>query len=303
MKTNCDIIRDLLPLYAENLTSAESRRLVEEHLAECPACRAELESLKKPGVPLRETGGEPLRKIKNTICRQRRLSVALGILAALMAALVVFNLLSAPEYLPFSEDLATVYEQPGGTVVIRFNQSLQGYDRFVTDSDGAEGSIYYFSAWNSIWNRLIQKNEPQTVVLNPDGEQVSAVYYYDSADPDGAPVQLVYGTDNGGEDSACLILPRLVLGYYFVSALGLAVLLFILLLILRKDKKARAILEKLLALPLSYLAATVLIKGFRTITYAALRDFLFILVLTGLLYAAALILQGLLAAKRSEKTI
>ena len=40
MKTNCDIIRDLLPLYAEHITSEASNALVEEHLAECEACRA-----------------------------------------------------------------------------------------------------------------------------------------------------------------------------------------------------------------------------------------------------------------------
>ncbi len=38
MKTNCDIIRDLLPLYAEHITSEATNALVEEHLAECEVC-------------------------------------------------------------------------------------------------------------------------------------------------------------------------------------------------------------------------------------------------------------------------
>lgn len=42
MKHNCEIVRDLLPLYAEQIASPASTALVEEHLAECPACRAEL---------------------------------------------------------------------------------------------------------------------------------------------------------------------------------------------------------------------------------------------------------------------
>ena len=41
-KTKCELIQDLLPLYAENLCSDESRRIVVEHLAECPGCKAEL---------------------------------------------------------------------------------------------------------------------------------------------------------------------------------------------------------------------------------------------------------------------
>ena len=39
MKYDCDVIRDLLPLYADNACSEKSRDMVEEHLQECPACR------------------------------------------------------------------------------------------------------------------------------------------------------------------------------------------------------------------------------------------------------------------------
>ena len=39
MKINCEIIRDLLPLYAEGLCSGESRNLIESHLKTCADCR------------------------------------------------------------------------------------------------------------------------------------------------------------------------------------------------------------------------------------------------------------------------
>ncbi|MGN0476935.1 MAG: zf-HC2 domain-containing protein, partial [Ruminococcus sp.] len=35
MKTKCNVIRDLIPLYAENLTSEESNNLISEHLLNC----------------------------------------------------------------------------------------------------------------------------------------------------------------------------------------------------------------------------------------------------------------------------
>ena len=35
----CEIIRDLLPVYIDGLASEETAKLVEEHLAECEACR------------------------------------------------------------------------------------------------------------------------------------------------------------------------------------------------------------------------------------------------------------------------
>ena len=39
MKYDCDVIRDLLPLYADKVCSENSRQIVEEHLQECPDCR------------------------------------------------------------------------------------------------------------------------------------------------------------------------------------------------------------------------------------------------------------------------
>ena len=39
MKFECDMISDLLPLYKDEICSDTSKKIVEEHLAECPACR------------------------------------------------------------------------------------------------------------------------------------------------------------------------------------------------------------------------------------------------------------------------
>ena len=43
---NCDIVRDLLPLYVDGVCGEASRRLVEEHVASCPACAKMLSQLK-----------------------------------------------------------------------------------------------------------------------------------------------------------------------------------------------------------------------------------------------------------------
>ena len=42
MKMNCDVIRDLLPLYADEVCSEASKALVEEHLQSCERCGKEL---------------------------------------------------------------------------------------------------------------------------------------------------------------------------------------------------------------------------------------------------------------------
>ena len=40
MKRECNIVRDLLPLYIENMASPESAQFVEAHLSKCPECNA-----------------------------------------------------------------------------------------------------------------------------------------------------------------------------------------------------------------------------------------------------------------------
>lgn len=64
---NCNIIRDLLPSYVDDICSGDSRCLVEEHLENCEQCRTQLELLK--GTVLTDEQGEQerisyLKKIK-----------------------------------------------------------------------------------------------------------------------------------------------------------------------------------------------------------------------------------------------
>ena len=47
-ETNCDVIRDLLPLYEDNVVSEETAQMVREHLKDCPACREELRKMRTP---------------------------------------------------------------------------------------------------------------------------------------------------------------------------------------------------------------------------------------------------------------
>ena len=89
MKYNCEIVRDLLPLYAEQMASPASTALVEEHLAECPACRAELERMEKP-VPVQPEPqpDAPLQNIRSSLNRRRLRTMLCSFAAALVLAAV-----------------------------------------------------------------------------------------------------------------------------------------------------------------------------------------------------------------------
>ncbi len=77
MKNECSIIRDLLPLYAEAMVSAETAEYVEKHLENCPECKGELESLREgasftaaESKPIAEGDGAPFKKIMKRMNRQ-----------------------------------------------------------------------------------------------------------------------------------------------------------------------------------------------------------------------------------------
>ncbi|WP_236634867.1 anti-sigma factor family protein [Alteribacter lacisalsi] len=46
-KIKCTIIRDVLPLYNDNVISRDTKEMVEEHLENCQACQREYESMKQ----------------------------------------------------------------------------------------------------------------------------------------------------------------------------------------------------------------------------------------------------------------
>ena len=57
---HCEVIRDLLILYADDCCSKESKALVEEHLQSCQACREALKELRDVS-PVAEEPISPLR--------------------------------------------------------------------------------------------------------------------------------------------------------------------------------------------------------------------------------------------------
>jgi len=46
MKNSCEVVKDLLPLYYDDVCSNESGSIVEEHLLECDTCKKYLDSMK-----------------------------------------------------------------------------------------------------------------------------------------------------------------------------------------------------------------------------------------------------------------
>lgn len=86
---NCNIIRDILPLYVDEVVSEDTKELVSEHLETCQSCRQELEQLRKTvAIPVEREAG-PLKRFKKKWKQARFRTSLISILctAVVLAAL------------------------------------------------------------------------------------------------------------------------------------------------------------------------------------------------------------------------
>lgn len=88
MKMECDIVKDLLPLYVEGMVSEKSSEAVKEHLLECRECRDTYEKMKfpEPKVEFETKPGESFKKYV------KKRKMRFGWKVALITVLVVISL-------------------------------------------------------------------------------------------------------------------------------------------------------------------------------------------------------------------
>lgn len=117
MKTDCDIIRDLLPLYAEKLTSESSCRAVTEHLAKCESCRREyLRLTQTTQLPVSVEDAQNLKKARR---RDRRYKL-IGIAAVLLCAALIIVCVS-----PSLPHFFSLF-YPGNRITLQLDGSVDG---------------------------------------------------------------------------------------------------------------------------------------------------------------------------------
>ena len=141
MKNECSIIRDILPLYADKMVSADTASFVEEHLTGCAECRAELEKLKVADViesAVSDTENDDEKRLKafaGKINRKRHI-----VISAFAAVLLIIFLLGGYE-------LFTEYMKNRG-----FSEVEQfGSQHIFSDGERTERVIYYQNTYFSKW--------------------------------------------------------------------------------------------------------------------------------------------------------
>lgn len=91
---NCEVICDLIPLYVDDVCSKESKRLVEEHLSECEACRQSFEAMKEDfKMPENkeqcQEDAKVIKRVKKRIWIER---IVITVLVLFVTGIVMFGL-------------------------------------------------------------------------------------------------------------------------------------------------------------------------------------------------------------------
>ena len=147
MNMTCDVIRDLLPLYADEVCSEASRELVENHLRSCEKCAEELRMMEADEAAVIAWEVDSVRAARKAWKKQKLLTIERVVLT--MAALFVLAVVLFYPDMPmpvFETDIrvSDVCRLRDGTVYFEWEMTdgtiAAGRGRMIREKDGA----YYF---------------------------------------------------------------------------------------------------------------------------------------------------------------
>ena len=130
MKVSCDVIKDILPLYAENMVSDDTRNLVDRHICDCSSCAETLNSaVCNPKVPV-ETDIEPFINVEKLIGRKKRWTVAAAVVISITLLTSMMMYLFVPVWLTAEEAVEYVELMDDGYIKIKTTDLTYGHYGF-----------------------------------------------------------------------------------------------------------------------------------------------------------------------------
>jgi hypothetical protein len=178
MKYDCDIIRDLMPMYDDKIASEKSREAVEEHIKKCDSCRAYYQSLRgvveveQPEVSS-ENKEQDFQAVAKKVRKKRKVVVA-AVTATMIIAIAsvvwigshiplgqgngFFTSASAVESISWVEDSSNyITKESVGPFEVYVYENEESYQTVVTR--------YQFPYWNVGYRNTCKKFPDDSVLL------------------------------------------------------------------------------------------------------------------------------------------
>ena len=183
-KISCNIIGDLLPLYVDGEVSEDTKKLVEEHLAECADCKKAAEDMEKELVlPVHETVAAAetsfLQKMKKTWKKGRMRTAVISVAVTAVVILGSYMALTFPQWMiPYEPENFSVAVEDGQVCVY---YTGEGKINCSYGYDGEDEFFLYFtqSPWSAYVEPLLERGEqeePYRYQID-SVERISKVYY------------------------------------------------------------------------------------------------------------------------------
>ena len=297
MSNKCNVIKDILPLYAEDMVSTDTREFVSEHLEHCTECHAEFERMRNSTkfIPDIDTNIVPLKRIKKDLFIRRLQTIFFTAILACAIVMIAFGVLTAPRFFPYSDDLFYVVESPNGNIIVTFDDKVTGYSCTKEFHDETGTEVYRVNAWTTTWDLYLSNRGNQNVVIPSKGAAKIQIFFTQN---NGSEDVLIYGPDDNAHQGI-ITLPRQILLPYFTLALFALVILAVLRFLLNNKPEIIVWIDRAIFFPISYMAAQLCTKGVNFTTYSSQRDFCIIALAAILFYLAMLTGKSLFQAKKA----
>ena len=102
MKLPCAVVRDLLPLYAEEMTESETQKLIDEHLEGCSDCQKKLSEIEAGTITPVDTA-RPLKTLKKEIQKRRWFTAIIASLCVFVAVYTHFYHADGLRLIPWAD--------------------------------------------------------------------------------------------------------------------------------------------------------------------------------------------------------
>lgn len=197
-KISCDIVKDILPLYYDNVCSSDSKQMVEEHLSDCDSCKNELDSIEddikipKEEIERNRNDGNVIKNISSFWNRSRVKSFIKGvIISTLLFSLIIlgyfglfhWHITNVPTDVV---EIKNVSELADGNIVYHI-ELTDGYSLNRINFDMDEDGNFYLTPLRPIIKKRAQPPYALTNnytffdvefhEMNRDGAEIKALYY------------------------------------------------------------------------------------------------------------------------------
>ncbi len=182
MKKDCNIVRDLLPLYFEKISSEESNEFVEKHLTNCESCNEYANRIKdnlfQKTKEIKDENSYVL-SLKKLKIRLLKKNIIVSVISAIVAVslILLIQLIQIP--IEYDENLFAIMEAEDGVIDIVFEDSdyycAHGVEREVV-KDNKTINIQYIYFTDSIWTKFFTNDKPKDALQFSVGQSIATDY-------------------------------------------------------------------------------------------------------------------------------